>query len=47
MLFGVSGTDPVTLALATGILLLVALGAGYLTARQAAGIDPMTALRVE
>jgi putative ABC transport system permease protein len=47
MLFGVSGTDPLTMATATGILLAVALGAGYLTARQAAGIDPMTALRVE
>jgi predicted permease len=47
MLFGLSGTDPVTLAAATGALLAVALFAGYLTARQAARIDPMVALRVE
>jgi ABC-type lipoprotein release transport system permease subunit len=47
MLFGVGGTDAGTIAVAAGILLTVALGAGYLTARQAAGIDPMTALRVE
>jgi putative ABC transport system permease protein len=47
MLFGVGGTDAGTVMVATGILVAVALGAGYLTARQAAGIDPMTALRVE
>jgi ABC-type antimicrobial peptide transport system permease subunit len=43
----VGGTDVGTIAVAAGILVVVALGAGYLTARQAAGIDPMTALRVE
>jgi predicted permease len=47
LLFGVAGTDAVTMAVAIAILLAVAVGAGYLTARQAAGIDPMIALRVE
>jgi ABC-type antimicrobial peptide transport system permease subunit len=47
MLFGVSGTDAGTIGVATGILVVVGMGAGYLTARQAARIDPMVALRVE
>jgi len=47
MLFGVSPTDPFTIAAATSVLLTVALLAGYLTARQAARIDPMVALRIE
>jgi ABC-type antimicrobial peptide transport system permease subunit len=47
MLFGVSPTDPLTIAAATSVLLTVALFAGYLTARQATRIDPMVALRIE
>jgi predicted permease len=47
MLFGLSATDPATIAFATGILLAVALFAGYIPARQAARIDPMSALRTE
>jgi ABC-type antimicrobial peptide transport system permease subunit len=47
MLFGVSPTDPLTIAAAISLLLAVAMSAGYLTARQAARIDPMVALRVE
>ena len=44
-LFGVAPRDPLTLAAATGLLLLVALSAAYLPAQQASRLDPMAALR--
>jgi predicted permease len=47
MLFGLSPTDPATIAFATAVLLAVALFAGYIPARQAARTDPMAALRVD
>jgi predicted permease len=46
-LYGVAPQDPMTLALATGLLLLVALSASYWPARRASMLDPMIALRRE
>jgi predicted permease len=46
-LFGLTPRDPATLAGATGVLLAVALVAGFLPARHAASIDPVGALRGE
>jgi len=47
LLFGIAPNDPVTLGLATAVLFVVAIGAGYLPARRAARLDPMVALRYE
>lgn len=45
MLYGVTNRDPLTLAAAIGILLMVALLAGYLPARRASRVAPSSALR--
>jgi predicted permease len=47
MLYGLKAADPLTLAGATGLLILVALLAGVDPARRAARIDPLRALRHE
>jgi predicted permease len=44
-LYGVAPQDPVTLAVATGVLLIVALAAAYMPAHRASKLDPVAALR--
>ena len=44
---GVGPTDPIILATAATVLISVATLAGYVPARRASRLDPMTALREE
>jgi predicted permease len=46
-LFGIKANDPLALVLAVAILLCAALTAGYVPARKASRIDPLTAIRYE
>ncbi len=47
MLYGLSGTDPLSLAAAIGLLLFAGIASGYLPARRASRVDPVVALRDE
>ncbi len=45
LLFGVTATDPVTYAIVSIVLVLVALLGTFVPARRAAAVDPVAALR--
>jgi putative ABC transport system permease protein len=46
-LFGISSSDPLTLSLATLVILMVATASALVPARRAAKVDPIVALRYE
>ncbi len=47
LLYGLTPSDPLTIALATMLLIVVAALAGYLPARRAAQVEPLVSLRHE
>jgi ABC-type antimicrobial peptide transport system permease subunit len=47
MLFGISGTDPLTIAAAIAVLVAVGALSSYLPARRASRVNPLIALREE
>jgi ABC-type antimicrobial peptide transport system permease subunit len=46
-LYGLRANDPGTLLMSAAVLIAVALGASWIPARRAAGVEPMRALRHE
>jgi predicted permease len=47
LLFQIKGFDPLVVAMAVGVLVVVAFGAGYIPAYRASRVHPMQALRYE
>ena len=47
LLFGIAPTDPIAMAGAVAVMMLVSAVAGYLPARRASRVDPLVALRYE
>jgi putative ABC transport system permease protein len=47
ILYGVSSVDPITFAFVAIVLMLVAVVASYIPARQAMRVDPLVVLRYE
>ena len=47
LLYGIPATDPVTFVSVAVVLGLSALAAAYIPARQAARVDPLTAIRAD
>jgi ABC-type antimicrobial peptide transport system permease subunit len=47
LLFGLTPTDPLTLVLATLLMICVGAMAGYLPTRRASRVDPLVGLRSE
>ena len=46
-LYGLSANDPATIVAAALVIAAAAFGAGYIPARRAANLDPMSALRAD
>jgi ABC-type lipoprotein release transport system permease subunit len=46
-LYGISALDPVTFFCVPVVMVVIALGAAWIPARRAAGVDPMETLRNE